>query len=423
MGQGHTVFVISWVNPDQTLSGKSFDDYMKEGPLAALDAMEQATGEKEANVIGYCLGGTLLSATLAYMAAKRDRRVKSATYFVTMVDFAEAGELSVFIDEEQIHALEERMEKKGYLEARDMHTTFNMLRANDLIWSFVVNNYLLGKSPLPFDLLVLERRFDADAGGDAQLLPAQDVPGEPAGEAGRHHPRRRQDRFAQGQDAGLHPVDPRGPYRAVALDLCGDAALRRARSSSCCRPRATSPGWSTRRAANTGTGENDTNPPSPDDWLATATHYDASWWPVWEEWISQYARRRGPRPPARRRQAQADRGRAGELREGAGGGLGRPIYLDGGMPQMPLPVSHARPVQKVAPAFTIVKGLAVMMPRSVPRRTYMFATIAKLLKNEDGATAIEYGLIAALIAVAAVTVMGTVGTNLSSTFNTVAGKL
>ncbi|HTW52890.1 MAG TPA: class I poly(R)-hydroxyalkanoic acid synthase, partial [Stellaceae bacterium] len=138
VGQGHTVFVISWVNPDERLSDKSFDAYMKEGPLAALDAMEAATGEKGANVIGYCLGGTLLSATLAYMTAKRDRRIKSATFFVTMVDFAEAGDLSVFIDEEQLTALEDRMSKKGYLEARDMHQTFNMLRANDLIWSFVV---------------------------------------------------------------------------------------------------------------------------------------------------------------------------------------------------------------------------------------------------------------------------------------------
>jgi polyhydroxyalkanoate synthase subunit PhaC len=153
VGQGHTVFVISWVNPDERLAQKTFEDYMREGPLAALDAMEAATGERTANVIGYCLGGTLLAATLAWMAAKRDNRIKSATYFVTMVDFREAGELSVFIDEEQLQALEQRMEKKGYLEARDMHATFNMLRANDLIWSFVVNNYLLGKQPFPFDLL------------------------------------------------------------------------------------------------------------------------------------------------------------------------------------------------------------------------------------------------------------------------------
>src|ERR1700739_4539163 len=145
VSQGHTVFVISWVNPDERLAAKTFADYMREGPLATLDAIEQATGEREANVIGYCLGGTLLASTLAYMAVKRDTRIKSATYFVAMVDFAEAGELSVFIDEEQLAALEERMNAKGYLEGRAMATTFNMLRANDLIWSFVVNNYLLGK--------------------------------------------------------------------------------------------------------------------------------------------------------------------------------------------------------------------------------------------------------------------------------------
>ncbi len=151
--QGHTVFVASWVNPDDALAEKGFDDYMKEGVLAALDAIEQATGVREVNAIGYCLGGTLLATTLAYMATKRDNRIKSATYFVTMTDFEEAGELSVFIDEEQLNALEEKMGKRGFLDGREMATTFNMLRANDLIWSFVVNNYLLGQDPFPFDLL------------------------------------------------------------------------------------------------------------------------------------------------------------------------------------------------------------------------------------------------------------------------------
>ncbi len=151
--QGHTVFVISWVNPDEKLALKTFEDYMMEGPLAALDAVEKATGEKDANVIGYCLGGTLLASTLAYMAAKKDQRVKSATFFTTMIDFSDAGELGVFIDEVQLAALEEKMSEKGYLEGAEMATTFNMLRANDLIWSFVVNNYLMGKDPFPFDLL------------------------------------------------------------------------------------------------------------------------------------------------------------------------------------------------------------------------------------------------------------------------------
>ncbi len=152
--QGITVFVVSWVNPDATLSKKTFEDYMFEGPLAAMDAIEKATGEKTLNVIGYCLGGTLLAATMAYLSAKgKDKRVVSTTYFTTMVDFTESGELGVFIDEEQLAALEQRMNEKGYLEGSAMATTFNMLRANDLIWSFVVNNYLLGKEPFPFDLL------------------------------------------------------------------------------------------------------------------------------------------------------------------------------------------------------------------------------------------------------------------------------
>jgi poly[(R)-3-hydroxyalkanoate] polymerase subunit PhaC len=153
VAQGFTVFVISWVNPDEKLAAKTFEDYMFEGPLAALGAIEQATGEPDANVIGYCLGGTLLAATLAYMAAKNDKRVASATFFTTLVDFKEPGELGVFIDEEQLASLESRMSEKGYLEGSAMASTFNMLRANDLIWSFVVNNYLLGKDPFPFDLL------------------------------------------------------------------------------------------------------------------------------------------------------------------------------------------------------------------------------------------------------------------------------
>ncbi len=153
VSQGHTVFMISWVNPDESLHDKSFADYMREGILAALDAITQATGEKTVNAIGYCLGGTLLGATLAWMAAHNDTRIKSATFFVSMLDFGETGELNVFIDEEQLRSLEEKMAKRGFLEGTEMATTFNMLRANDLIWSFVVNNYLLGQDPFPFDLL------------------------------------------------------------------------------------------------------------------------------------------------------------------------------------------------------------------------------------------------------------------------------
>ncbi len=151
--QGHTVFAISWVNPDEKLAAKGLENYMLEGPLAALDAIESATGERSVNAIGYCLGGTLLASTLAYSAAKGDDRITSATYFATLVDFTEVGDMAVFIDEEQLAPLERRMRERGYLEAQDMATTFNMLRANDLIWSFVVSNYLLGKEHIPVDLL------------------------------------------------------------------------------------------------------------------------------------------------------------------------------------------------------------------------------------------------------------------------------
>ena len=154
VGQGLTVFVVSWRNPDKELSNKSFEDYMLEGPLAAIDQIEKITGEPAVNMIGYCLGGTLTAATLAHLHAKgEEKKVKSVTYFTTMIDFAEAGELEVFIDEEQLAALEAKMNERGYLEGSEMATTFNMLRANDLIWSFVVNNYLMGKDPFPFDLL------------------------------------------------------------------------------------------------------------------------------------------------------------------------------------------------------------------------------------------------------------------------------
>jgi polyhydroxyalkanoate synthase subunit PhaC len=151
--EGHTVFVISWVNPDERYAGRTFEDYLNQGPLAAMDAIERATGEREMNLTGFCLGGTLLATTLGYLAARGDKRVKSATFFATLIDFEEAGELEVFVDEAQVDALEKRMEKRGYLEGSEMATTFNMLRANDLIWSFVVNNYLLGRDPFPFDLL------------------------------------------------------------------------------------------------------------------------------------------------------------------------------------------------------------------------------------------------------------------------------
>lgn len=162
--QGHTVFMISWANPDASLASKDFNAYMQEGPLAAMAAIKQRTGASEINMLGYCLGGTLLTCLLAYLRARPERvaplpRVASATYLVTLVDFSEPGDLGIFVAEDHLQYLEQQMAEKGYLEGRIMAQTFSMLRANDLIWSFVVNNYLLGREPFPFDLLY----WNADA--------------------------------------------------------------------------------------------------------------------------------------------------------------------------------------------------------------------------------------------------------------------
>jgi len=151
--QGITVFCISWVNPDARLAKKSFEDYVREGPLAALDAIKLAIGEDKVHTVGYCVGGTLLAITLAVMAARHDERVASATLFASQVDFTHAGDLKVFVDEEQISALERQMAERGYLEGKTMANVFNMLRSNDLVWPYVINNYLKGKAPFPFDLL------------------------------------------------------------------------------------------------------------------------------------------------------------------------------------------------------------------------------------------------------------------------------
>jgi polyhydroxyalkanoate synthase len=153
VSQGLTVFCISWVNPAEQHAEKGFEHYMVDGIFAALDAIEQATGEKKVTAIGYCVGGTLLATTLAYMAAKRDNRIASATFFTAQVDFTHAGDLKVFAGEEEVRSLEATMKKRGYLEGSHMANAFNMLRPSDLIWPYVVNVYMKGQSPLPFDLL------------------------------------------------------------------------------------------------------------------------------------------------------------------------------------------------------------------------------------------------------------------------------
>ncbi|MBC8128884.1 MAG: class I poly(R)-hydroxyalkanoic acid synthase [Rhizobiaceae bacterium] len=153
VAQGHTVFVISWVNPDETHAAKDWRDYIHEGVVFALDTVEQSTGESQVNAIGYCVGGTLLATALAYLKAIGDDRIKSATFLTTQVDFTHAGDLKVFVDEDQLETLANSMKAKGYLDGSRMATAFNMLRSGDLVWPYFVNNYLKGKAPMPFDLL------------------------------------------------------------------------------------------------------------------------------------------------------------------------------------------------------------------------------------------------------------------------------
>ncbi len=290
VGRGHTVFVISWVNPDASLRDKDFENYMLEGPLAALDAIEQATGEREFNVIGYCIGGTLLGATLAWLRARRDTRVHSATFFTTMLDFTEPGDLGVFVDEQQLENIEQMMARSGYLDGKEMASTFNLLRANDLIWSFVINNYLLGKSPASFDLLYWN--------ADSTRMPAC------------MHSTYLRKMYLQNllsKPGGLTLAGTSIDLDAIDIPSCFVSAIEDH----------IAPWKSTYRGAQLLGGEVNfilgraghvagiINPPGPrayghftgpeprtlaaEDWLATATPQTDSWWNTWDDWVARYA--------------------------------------------------------------------------------------------------------------------------------------
>ena len=294
---GLTVFVISWVNPDESLAEMDFDDYVRLGPMAALDAVEQATGERSVNVIGYCLGGTLLGALLALMQARGDTRINAATFFTAMLDFSEPGDLGVFIDEGQLKGIEKTMQERGYLDGAEMATTFNMLRANDLIWSFVVNNYLLGKQPMAFDLLYWN--------SDSTRMPAK-----------MHSTYLRkmylENQFCKpkGMTVDGTPVD----LREIRIPTCFVSAVEDH----------IAPWKSTYAGARLFQGPvkfilgkaghvaGIINPPGPrnygyftgpeprdmgaDEWLKKATAHDTSWWTEWTDWVTAQS---GPKVAAR----------------------------------------------------------------------------------------------------------------------------
>ena len=296
VGQGHTVFVISWVNPDERLADKTMSDYLLEGPVAALEAMGKATGESSVNAIGYCLGGTLLAATLAYLkAADRRPSIESATFFTTMVDFAEPGELGVFIDEEQLALVEESMQDKGYFDGAKMAEAFNLLRANDLIWSFVINNYLMGKDPFPFDLLywnsdstrmprAMHSAYLRDMYQDNRLREPGGISldGVPIDLSSIDAPvyilSTREDHIAPWKSTFAATRLYSGPIRFV-LAMSGHIA------GVVNPPSANKYGYFTGEVAET-----------PDRWLEAATAHDGSWWPDWDAWVSEHD---GGEAPAR----------------------------------------------------------------------------------------------------------------------------
>jgi len=294
--QGITVFVISWVNPGKELASKGFEDYMLEGPLAALDAVEKATGESEVNMIGYCLGGTLTASALAWMAAQQQSRVKSVTFFTALLDFSEPGELGVFVDEGVLANLEKKMQQRGYLEGAEMAGTFNMLRANDLIWSFVVNNYLLGKDPFPFDLLYWN--------SDSTRMPAKmhtfylrnmyirNQLREPGGitlagvpidlsraDIPAYFISTVEDHIAPWKCTYLGARLLKGPVRFV---LGGSGHI-----AGIVNPPAANKYWY---------WTNDHLPGSADEWLASASKHEGSWWNDWGNWLAGFG---GEKIPAR----------------------------------------------------------------------------------------------------------------------------
>jgi polyhydroxyalkanoate synthase len=296
--KGHSVFVLSWVNPDARFAEKDFEDYMRQGPLAALDAVEKATGEKKVNFIGYCLGGTLLGATLGFLSAKQQLdRVNSATFFASLLDFSQPGELGVFIDEAQVENLESKMNERGYLEGSEMATTFNLLRANDLVWSFVINNYLLGKNPFPFDLLYWN--------ADSTRMPARmhsfylrnmyikNRLGVPGGIT------------LAGVPIDLSKVDVPAYFISTAEDhispwkttykgskyLAGDVRFVLGGSghiAGIINPPA---------AKKYQYWTNDAYPATADEWFRSAAQHPGSWWDGWQAWIA--ARNAGDKVPAR----------------------------------------------------------------------------------------------------------------------------
>ena len=294
--QGHTVFVISWINPGAELADKGFADYLLEGPLQAIDAIKKATGEFDVNVIGYCIGGTLVASMLAYMAATKDRRVASATFFTTLLDFSDVGDISVFIDEDQLQLADKHMNRLGYLEGRHMAEAFNLMRENDLIWFFVINNYLLGRSPAAFDILYwnsdatrmparmqsyyLRNMYYKNVLKNAGQINLANVPIDLRKiDVPVYFLSTREDHIAPWHSTYAGTQLMSGPVNFV-LGASGHVA------GVINPPSANKYGYWT----------NEKLSRDPNAWLKTAIYHEGSWWPDWERWIATFS---GGEVPAR----------------------------------------------------------------------------------------------------------------------------
>ncbi len=289
VNQGVSVFLISWVNPDAKLSNKTFDDYMLQGPIEAINFIKTLTATKDVNVLGYCLGGTLTSITAAYLYSKGDHSIKSATFLTTLLDFQDAGDILVFIDDSQLKKIESKMLKDGYYDGDYMSATFSLLRSNDMIWSFFVNNYLLGKEPLPFDILYWN--------ADSTRLPAKmhsfylrnmymennlakpskiKIAGVPVDLHNIHMPCY----FLSGIDDHIAPW--RATYQAHEL-ISGP--IKFVLSGSGHVAGVVNPPGKNKYYYWT----NDTKNLSSTKWLSSATKCNGSWWPDWAKWLKTHS--------------------------------------------------------------------------------------------------------------------------------------
>ncbi len=293
--QGFTVFMTSWINPDERLAHKKFEDYML-SIVAGMDAIEQATGEREINAAGYCLGGTILLITMAYLAAQKDQRVQSAICFACMTDFSEPGELEVFIDEELITLLEKQMGERGYLDGSQMAGVFSMLRANDLIWYFVVNNYLMGNDPYPFDLLYWN--------SDSTRMPR---------DMHSFYVRNMYQKNLLREPGGITLADVPIDLRKIKTPVCFLSAYEDHIAPWTSTYAGTQLVGGPVKFVLSGSGHiagvinpassdkygfwlNPNTPPNPDDWFKDAVQQEGSWWPDWLAWLQPNA---GPHVPAR----------------------------------------------------------------------------------------------------------------------------